>query len=351
MAIQGDEYMGFFKQKTNILFLFIIFLLVAALSGVSYFAYDKYTAYTEVTASLSNNSSALDEAQKKIDELNAKIAEYDANATINEQEKQELNSQLQAALEEKAKLEQENNKLKGEIEQLKAQKRREELQNAIALKNVKQADTTESGICYLTFDDGPSDNTLKILDILDAYGIKATFFVVGTAKTQYMPLIVNRGHAIGLHSTTHKYDVIYKDINSYLTDIQGISNIVYNATGVRSNIIRFPGGSSNAVSAKYCVGLMTDLTQRMPSLGYSYYDWNVTSGDASAALVPANTIVNTVLSNAKGKKSICVLMHDTSAKTTTVEALPAIIEGLDAMGFRFAPITAEVYGFHQKVNN
>ena len=343
--------MGFFKSKTNILFLFIIFLLVASLSGVSYFAYEKHTEYVAISASLSDNSSALDAAQKKIDELSEKIAEYDSNAALNEQEKAELNSQLQAALAEKEKLQQENNNLKTQIEQLKAEKRREELQKAIALKNVDQADTAEGGVCYLTFDDGPSDNTLKILDILDAYGIKATFFVVGTAKTEYMPQIVNRGHAIGLHSTTHKYDVIYKDTNSYLEDIQGISDIVYNTTGVRSNIIRFPGGSSNMVSAKYCQGLMTDLTVRMENLGYSYYDWNVSSGDAAAARVPAKTIVNNVLNGAKGKSSICVLMHDTSAKTTTVEALPDIIEGLDAMGFRFASLNAELFGFHQRVNN
>ena len=343
--------MGFLKQKTNIIFLFVIFLLVAALSGISYFAYEKHTDYVAVSASLSDNSSELQQAQKRIDELTQKITEYDSKATITEQEKAELNSQLQQALAEKAKLEQENRSLKTEIEQLKAKKRREELQKAIALKNVNQADTAGSGICYLTFDDGPSDNTLKILDILDAYGIKATFFVVGTAKTQYMPQITSRGHAIGLHSTTHRYEVIYKDVNRYLEDIRQISDIVYNKTGVRSNIMRFPGGSSNAISAGYCSGIMTDLTKQMPSLGYSFYDWNVSSGDASAARVPAQTIVNNVLNGAKGKSSICVLMHDNGGKTTTVEALPAIIEGLDAMGFRFAPITAEVYGFHQRVNN
>ena len=343
--------MGFFKQKTNILFLFIIFLLVACLSGVSYFAYEKHNDYVAISTSLTDNNTALQQAQKKIDELTAKIAEYDTNAALSEQEKAELNSQLQSALEEKSRLEQENNNLKSQIEQLKAQKRREELQAQIALRNVNQADAATSGICYLTFDDGPSDNTLKILDILDSYGIKATFFVVGTAKTEYMPQIVTRGHAIGLHSTTHNYSTIYADVNSYLADIQQISDIVYNTTGVRSNIIRFPGGSSNMVSAQYCKGIMSDLTVRMPQLGYSYYDWNVSSGDASAARVPAATIVNNVLKGAKGKNSICVLMHDTGAKTTTVEALPAIIEGLDAMGFRFAPLTAEVFGFHQKVNN
>lgn len=342
--------MGFFKQKTNIIFLFVIFLLVAALSGVSYFAYQKHNDYLTISANLTDNSSALIDSQKKIDELTKQIEDYSSKATQNEQERAELDAKLQAALQEKARLEQEINNLKTQIEQLTL-KRREELQAQIALRNVNQADAATGGICYLTFDDGPSDNTLKILDILDAYGIKATFFVVGTAKTQYLPGIAARGHAIGLHSTNHRYDVIYKDINSYLADVKGISDIVYNATGIRTNIMRFPGGGSNKVSAEFCPGLMTDLTVRMPGLGYSYFDWNVDSGDASAPKVSAAKIAQNVLNGAKGKSSICVLMHDTDAKSTTVEALPAIIEGLDAMGFRFAPLTADTFGFHQRVNN
>ena len=343
--------MNFLKQKTNLIFLFIIFLLVASLSGVSYFAYQRNTEYVKISASLSENSGDLENANKKIEELTAQIEEYNSNAAADEKEKAELNAKLQAALAEKEKLEQENKGLKTQIEQLNAEKKRQELQQIIALKNTNQADTAESGICYLTFDDGPSDNTLKILDILDAYGIKATFFVVGTAKTQYMSQITSRGHSIGLHSTSHSYSSIYAGVNNYLSDIQQISDIVYNTTGVRSNIIRFPGGSSNTVSKKYCAGIMTDLTARMQNLGYSYYDWNVSSGDASGVCVPADVIVKNVLNGAKGKAGICVLMHDNSAKTTTVDALPAIIEGLDAMGFRFAPITAEVYGFHQAVGN
>ena len=343
--------MTFFKQKTNIIFLFVIFMLVALLAGVSYFAYDKNKEYQAVSASLTDNSSELDAAQSRIDELTKEIEKYTADAQATEQQKAELNSKLQSALEEKARLEQENSKLKNQLEELAAKKRREELQAQIALRNVNQADTAAGGVCYLTFDDGPSDNTLKILDILDSYGIKATFFVIGTAKSEYMPQIVNRGHTIGLHSATHNYSSVYADVNSYLADIQQISDIVYNTTGVRSNIVRFPGGSCNKVSAKYCNGIMTDLTVRIPSLGYSYFDWNVSSGDASAVRVPADKIVSNVLSSAKGKNSICVLMHDTSVKTTTVDALPAIIEGLDAMGFRFEALKAETYGFHQAVNN
>lgn len=325
-------------------------MLVASLSGVSYFAYAKHTSYVDLVSQTANVTSAMDEAQKKIDDLNKQIADYDAKATQNESEKAELNSQLDEALAQKDRLQKENDSLKSRLEKLNAKKRKE-LQKEIALKNTPQADTASSGICYLTFDDGPSDNTLKILDILDAYGIKGTFFVIGTANRSYMPQITARGHAIGLHSANHRYDIIYRDVNSYLKDIKQISDIVYNATGVRSNIMRFPGGSSNSVSASYCKGIMSELTVEMPKLGYSYFDWNVDSGDADAAVMPKETIVNRVLSGAKGKDSICVLMHDTGAKSTTVEALPEIIEGLDAMGFRFAPLTADVYGFHQNINN
>lgn len=336
--------MMFFKNKTNIVFCIIIFLLVAALSLASFAVFKGNRDYKSVSANLDDNASKLASAESKIEEYSSQIEQSAKTES-------ELTSQLEAAQQEKQRLEQENANLKNQIEQLAAKKRREELQKQIALRNINQADTAEGGVCYLTFDDGPSDNTLRILDILDAYGIKATFFVVGTAKVQYLPTIHQRGHAIGLHSATHNYASIYADVNSYLADLQSISDIVFSQTGIRSNIIRFPGGSSNGVSRSYCAGIMSDLTVRLPSLGYSYYDWNVSSGDATAARVPTQTIINNVLSAAVGKNSICVLMHDTAAKTTTVEALPSIIEGLDAMGFRFAALTADVYGYHQSVIN
>lgn len=343
--------MGFFKSKTNIIFLFVIFLLVACIAATSYFAYGKHKDYVAVSASLSSNSTALEQTQMQIDELTIRINEYDANSATSAQELADLRSQLQEALDKKAQFEQENSSLKEEVEQLKIEKYREELQRYIVRDKVKQASTTTPGVCYLTFDDGPSDNTLRILDILDTYGVKATFFVVGTAKTQYLPQIASRGHAIGLHTASHKYEMIYKDINSYLEDVKQISDIVYSKTGVRSNILRFPGGSSNVISANYCEGIMSDLTVRMPELGYSYYDWNVDSGDADAAKVSTDKIVQNVLNGAKGKRSICVLMHDNGGKDTTAEALPRIITGLRNMGFTFAPITAADYGFHQPVAN
>lgn len=354
--------MSFFKSKSNVIFLFIIFLLVACLAGASFFVYQKHNDYVTVSTNLSQKTASLEQAKKEIDELKLNVnqlkSEIEQSSLFTENEKNELNAKLQQALSEKDKLTEQTTNLKSQIsgleaqvEQLKVEKRREELQKFIALDKVPQATEEQEGVCYLTFDDGPSDNTLKVLDVLDSYGVKGTFFVVGSTKSQYMTEIVKRGHAIGIHTATHKYNEIYKDVNSYLEDFKNISDIIYNTTGVRTNIMRFPGGSSNLISKKYCEGIMTDLSTRMQELGYAYFDWNVDSGDANAASVPANVLVENVLNGAKGKKSICVLMHDNGAKGTTAQALPQIIEGLKEMGFRFEALNATSFGYHQPVGN
>ena len=342
--------MKFFKSKTNIVFSIITIVLTIAVAFLGFTVWQQKTRYVQASSNLTDNEAQLVEAESRIAEITAQLEEYSQKSDADEAEKERLNSELQAAIAEKDRLSQENANLKGQIEQLRTE-RRERLKQEIALNNVVQAPSAESGICYLTFDDGPSDNTLAVMDILDSYGIKGTFFVASTSKNAYLSQMNARGHAIGLHTATHSYSQIYSSIENYLADLKLISDIVYSYTGIRSNIMRFPGGSSNKVSASYCQGIMTELTTLMPTLGYSYYDWNVSSGDASGQNVPASTITSNVLNGARGKNSICVLMHDTSAKGTTVQALPDIIEGLHAMGFRFAPLTAEVYGFHQTVIN
>ena len=115
--------------------------------------------------------------------------------------------------------------------------------------------------------------------------------------------------------------------------------------------MRFPGGSNNTVSKKYKKGIMSDLTTQVQIKGYAYVDWNVDSGDASGNNVAATRIKNNVLRQAKNKNSICVLMHDTSSKGTTVKALPGIIEGLKKQGYKFEVLTEKTYGYHFKVNN
>lgn len=203
----------------------------------------------------------------------------------------------------------------------------------------------EMRYAYLTFDDGPSDNTEKILDFLKANGIKATFFVIGTeGNDDIYKRIVEEGHTIGIHSNTHKYHEIYLSVESYMKDIETLSDHIYGLTGVRSKILRFPGGSNNTLSKKYNTSdLMGQIIQRVTEEGYHYFDWNVDSADASATCQDKDIIVKSVLEGAKDKKSSIILLHDAGMKTTTVEALPEIVEGLRNQGYVFDKISEETY--------
>lgn len=198
-------------------------------------------------------------------------------------------------------------------------------------------------VAYLTFDDGPSCNTFKILDILDKYDVKATFFVIGkSGRDAEYKAIVARGHSIGLHTYSHNYSKVYASESAFFKELDKISDKIYNLTGVRSNIIRFPGGSSNTVYKKYSSGLMAKLKKSVPAKGYYYHDWNVSSGDASGNNIAKTKLINNVKNGCKNKSTVNILMHDTgSSKNTTVEALPAIIEYLLAQGYDIQPITED----------
>ena len=205
-------------------------------------------------------------------------------------------------------------------------------------------------VAYLTFDDGPSENTVKILDILDKYDVKATFFVIyhRGMKSRYQE-IVNRGHTIALHSYTHTYSKIYKSEEDYFKDLNQIHDYVEDVTGVDSHIIRFPGGSSNTVSNKYNRGIMKKLKESVTEKGFVYHDWNVDSTDAKGKNRKASLLLQNVKSGVGKKKTIDVLMHDTGkSKVTTVEALPSIIEYLSDQGFSFEALTEETEPIQHK---
>lgn len=190
---------------------------------------------------------------------------------------------------------------------------------------------------HLTFDDGPSTNTEEILSILEKYNVKATFFVTGKtddlSKEMYKK-IVEEGHTLGMHSYSHNYSVIYESLDAFQQDFQEIHDYLYEVTGVDCKYYRFPGGSSNQVSN-------SDMTQFIKFLneeGITYYDWNVSSGDATSQAYTADGLIQNVMNDVTKYKSSVVLMHDSAAKPTTVEALPSLIEQLQAMGAEILPI-------------
>lgn len=328
--------MKFFKSASNIVLTCVIFVLVGALV-CSLIVIKKKDGYiSSVKAQISENQSRIETAQAKISEYENQLAEKDKANT-------DISAQLEAAQNEKKKLEDENAALKEKIKTLSAQK---------AVDSPQSAVPSGQKVCYLTFDDGPSANTLKILDILNKYGVKATFFVINSADIGYVKNIYEAGHTVGLHTATHNYSQIYASTDAYFNDLQQISDKVESIIGIKPTVMRFPGGSSNKVSAKYCGGIMTRLVSLVQERGYSYFDWNVASGDADSNTPSYTYIRNNVLNSAKNKNSACVLMHDSSAKTTTVQALPEIIEGLTAMGYRFEALTPETYGYHHRnLNN
>lgn len=190
---------------------------------------------------------------------------------------------------------------------------------------------------YLTFDEGPSENTAAILDILAEYDVKATFFVVGSEDEEAQALyqrIVDEGHTLGMRSYSNKYSVIYQSEEAFEEDYMKLRDYLHEVTGTEPRYYRFPGGSSNQISNVPMSSLIDFLNQR----GTVYYDWNVSAGDAaSMAYTPEEIVANVTEDVVKYKTSV-VLLHDSSDKSATVEAVAPLIEALQEMDAEILPI-------------
>lgn len=192
---------------------------------------------------------------------------------------------------------------------------------------------------YLTFDDGPSIYTAEILDILALYGVKATFFVVGQEDEESAALykrIVDEGHTIGMHSYSHKYTEIYASKESFKEDLERIRSLIKDKTGVECSLYRFPGGSSNTIGKKYIQEYIGYLEEE----GIAYFDWNVSSKDATGIPLSINELVRNSTEGLEQFDNAVILLHDSSTKYSTVQALPQIIETILAMeDTEIVPIT------------
>lgn len=194
---------------------------------------------------------------------------------------------------------------------------------------------------YLTFDDGPSPYTQRILDILDEYDVKATFFVQGKtgdyASSAYKR-IVEDGHTLGMHTFSHKYNEIYASKENFIADVEKLQEYLYEETGVWSRLYRFPGGSSNKVSKVP----IEELIKYLDDQGIRYFDWNISSDDASKGGLSKERIIQNVMNPIDKYDECVILMHDALEKKTTVEALEEIIPKLLARGdCLLLPITDE----------
>ncbi len=195
---------------------------------------------------------------------------------------------------------------------------------------------------YLTFDYGPSALTPKILDALDAKGVKATFFVVGKDYARSRGLLVRMvrgGHVVGIHSWTHKYNEIYSSESNFLADFNRLKSFITEVTGISPEISRFPGGVSNTVSLKYGGRIMPTLLDDVTRMGITPFDWNVSAADAEKTPPTRELVVQNVLSGCTMHNNAVILMHDMGRNTATLEALPEIIDRLTEQGFVFSTLS------------
>ena len=226
---------------------------------------------------------------------------------------------------------------------------------ATATRQVSVYENSSGGSpVYLTFDDGPSDRvTPRVLDTLKEYNVHATFFIVnyGESGKALIRRMIDEGHTVAIHGYSHDYAAIYKSDEAFMQNIYRLRDRLRSDFGYEAAIIRFPGGSSNTVSRQYSVGIMSRLAQRIQAEGFTYFDWNVSSGDAAGTPASSGQIYNNVTSALRHDRSNVVLMHDAGAKGTTADALPDIIRYCLANGYSIQPITPATKPVHHGITN
>lgn len=202
-------------------------------------------------------------------------------------------------------------------------------------------------VIYLTFDDGPGPYTGRLLNLLEHYDVKATFFVTDSGYPNLLKRIVDEGHSIGIHTMTHDYQSVYSSEEAFFADLYGMQDVIYQNTGVMTTLMRFPGGGSNLVSS-FNEGIMSTLTKAVQDCGFQYYDWNVDSNDAGGAQ-ESMTVSNNVIENVVKQRVSMVLQHD--IHDFSVDAVENIIVWALENGYTFLPITQSSPNFHHDVLN
>lgn len=220
----------------------------------------------------------------------------------------------------------------------------------VLVEPIRQPDEVkpEGKVVYLTFDDGPVKYTKRLLQVLEQYNVKATFFVTGNSDLSLLDDIVDGGHTLALHSLSHEYEEIYSSEEAFFSDLYALQDLIFEKTGIKSTIMRFPGGSSNRVSKKYNVGIMTRLTQAVKDQGFRYFDWNVDSDDAGDTKTTEGVVKN-VINGIKNRKVSVVLQHD--IKDYSVDAVEEIIIWGLQNGYTFMPLEQDSPKCEHEVRN
>ncbi len=202
---------------------------------------------------------------------------------------------------------------------------------------------------FLTFDDGPSENTSKILEILKENDVHATFFVIGNQVAnnpkmqQEIKDEIYQGNAIGNHSYTHNYKILYPNnvlsISNTMNEINETNKVLQGVLGSNfdTRILRLPGGYMSR--SYYKDPNLTAFNKALDQEHITSLDWDAETGDATTSSeMSIQTLVNNVMNHIKNFNQPVILMHDSSTKKDTVEALPYLIKALKEGGYKFMVI-------------
>lgn len=202
---------------------------------------------------------------------------------------------------------------------------------------------------YLTFDDGPSRYTEQLLEVLERYNVKATFFVTdGANHLDVLPTISAAGHSIGNHTANHVYKSLYESEASFLTALGKMEKIILNQTGNRPTLFRFPGGSESIDYYAPHPELARRLTFLVQEQGYRYFDWDLDSRDSAEART-ARAVYRNVISGIRGRKSTVVLQHD--IKKHSVDAVERILVWGIKNGYTFLPLDEDSPAPHHHIKD
>jgi len=198
---------------------------------------------------------------------------------------------------------------------------------------------------YLTFDDAPGDKvTEEILQILKNYKVKGTFFIVGNrikGRENILKQIVKEGNSVGLHSYTHKFKKIYSSKKIFMEEMQMTSDEIYDNVGVRTHLLRFPGGSKPFMTKEFL--------QELHRYQFKVYDWNVPVSDGINAKRSPERFYKEAINSRKFKSPIIILLHCSGENENTVKALPQIIEHYNDLGYNFKTLTMNSPEYYFKV--
>lgn len=174
----------------------------------------------------------------------------------------------------------------------------------------------ENKSVYITFDDGPNSNTPKILDLLNKYDMKATFFLLESKINLYPEIvtrILNEGHSVGLHGQSHEKSVFYANDTSVLNEINSTRNTLLDKFGYNTKLVRVPYGSKPHLTNTQYSSLINS--------GYKIWDWNIDSTDTYQD-ANASSIVDNTLSKLNKNGNSIILFHE---KQITVSSLSTIL--------------------------